>query len=91
MRWIPTKFALWPSGTAFTPYSRLVNPAGVRLPSLAASLAWASLANAGELVRVPPLESSTGHWPWIAGAAILGLLGVVSFASRRRIHSILGS
>jgi len=63
----------------------------VRMALLAAGLSFAGASSAGELERVSSLAHITGYWPWIAVAAILALLGVVSFASRRRIHAVVGS
>lgn len=97
MRWIPTKFSFWTAGAAFS--RRCAGPArarivpdepAVRVRWLAAGLMFAGTASAGEAAAVSS-GSATGHWPWIALAAIVGLLGVVSFVSRRRMHTVVGS
>jgi hypothetical protein len=63
----------------------------VRMALLAASLSFAGASSAGELERASSLAQIASYWPWIAVAAIFALLGVVSFASRRRIHAVVGS
>ncbi|MEJ0087496.1 MAG: hypothetical protein WDO72_17615 [Pseudomonadota bacterium] len=62
-------------------------PAGMAL--LAAGLSFAGVSNAGE--PGGGFVAGVAHWPWIAVAVIVGLLGVISFASRRRIHAVCGS
>jgi hypothetical protein len=57
--------------------------------SFLAGVGATRLATAGDLDE--PTALITGHWPWIAVAMIFGLLGVVAYLSRRRIHSVVGS
>jgi hypothetical protein len=80
MRWMLFSFASPTSG------SRVL-----RTLCLPASLAVTGLAHGVELDHLSSIVPATPLWPWIAGAAIVGLLGVVSFLSRRRIHSVVGS
>jgi hypothetical protein len=63
----------------------------VRLSILAAGLLFAGISAASEFDGTPSMAQATGSWPWIAVLTVLGLLGVVSFVSRRRIHSVVGS
>jgi len=52
-------------------------------------LALTSIAGAQEVAALRAVETAS-HWPWIAVAAVLTLLFVVSFVSRRRIHAVVG-
>jgi hypothetical protein len=52
--------------------------------------ALTGVADAQEAVGLRVAETAN-NWPWIASAAIVILLVAVSFVSRRRIHSVVGS
>ena len=60
-----------------------------RIVFLASGLCFAGISAAADFEA--GAVDGASHWPWIAAAAIFGLLGVVSFASRRRIHAVVGS
>jgi hypothetical protein len=98
MRWIPTKiprsstpmeaFAVVLSG--HRPASGLTTVrSATRLAATIVGLAGTSIAGAQEVTGFQAVETAS-HWPWIAAAAILMLLGAVSFASRRRIYAVVG-
>lgn len=61
--------------------------AGV-VSSCVAVFGLTGIARAGEL---PEAVSPVNDWPWIAVVIVVGLLGVVAYVSRRRIHSVVGS
>jgi len=52
-------------------------------------LVFAGVAAAGDLGA--GVVNDTSRLPWIAIAVVFGLLGVISFASRRRMYSVVGS
>jgi hypothetical protein len=74
MRFLPTGITSWPAAAVSS--------------LLAAALAFGGVASAGQYDRGAGGGSS--YWPWIAAAVVLGLLGVVAFVSRRRIHAVVG-
>jgi hypothetical protein len=51
---------------------------------------FAGVAGAQQIEAVRIVESSS-NWPWVALSLVVGLLGVISFASRRRIYASVGS
>ena len=75
-----------PSGTR-----KIAGGPMLRALCLPAGLTIAGLVHGGELAPLSSIHSAAPLWPWIAAATIVGLLGVVSFISRRRIHSVVGS
>ena len=97
MRWIPTKFASWPAAAAFSPACASATAGWPKPGRFAVRVVWSAVglmvagtASAGELATISA-GPATGHWPWIALSAIAGLLVVVSFISRRRMHAVVGS
>jgi hypothetical protein len=75
MRSKPTRIVSW-TAVAGVPFS------------CGAVFGLSGIARAGELAEA---VSPANDWPWIAIIIVVGLLGVVAYVSRRRIHSVVGS
>jgi hypothetical protein len=94
----PTKIVSWPAGAALSPSVAALKFTGRRIMAgklhsrvifLVSGLSFAGISAASESDSV--LVHGASHWPWIAIAVVVGLLGVVSFGSRRRIYAAVGS
>lgn len=94
----PAQIVLWPARKALSPSVAACEIIGKRAAAgrlcgrvvlLGSGLSFAGIASANEFDTV--LVPGTSHWPWIAIAVVLGLLGVVSYGSRRRIYAVVGS
>jgi hypothetical protein len=66
------------------PIEKALRAAGASL-SAASCCALAQAADALTPAAASPLHDSVSVWPWVAVAAIVGLLAVITLAARRRL------
>ena len=64
---------------------------GIFFRCAAAAMSFAVTGTAAaQQIEAAGIAESSSNWPWIALSIVLGLLGVVSFASRRRMYAAVG-
>jgi hypothetical protein len=66
------------------PIEKTLRTAGASLSAVSCS-ALVQAADTLTPAAASPLHDSVGAWPWVAVAAIVGLLAVIALAARRRL------